>query len=565
MARLHSILAALLVVTAPAAAVAQTTVPSEMGKPATFTIFVNGATAGSEEITSTLTAEGWTIRSSGRIGVPVNLTNSRFEVKYDREWKPLSLEIDAAMGGQPLVIRTTVVNGKATSTVTQAGQLSNKTDSIAPDAILLPNRFFGAVEALALRLSAIPPGTQVKAYVVPQAEITISVTSVTPERIHTPARMIDAKRYNLAFANPGQTVAAEVWTDENSRLLRFRVPAQGLEIARDDVAAMGSRVEQMSRRNDEQVRIPAAGFTLVGTISRPVVATAAVNARWPTVVLVAGAGISDRDEMVAGIAIFAQLANAIADAGFLVVRYDKRGVGQSGGRGESANLSDYADDVKSVLKFLEKRKDVDIRRVALVGHSEGGFISLTAATEDRKKVAAVALLATPGTNGAELTLEQQQHVLGLMTDLPDAEKQQRMDMQRRIQAAVVSGKGWEAIPPSYRRQADTMWFRSFLEFDPLKPLKKLEQPVLILQGDRDRQVPVRHAQILMSAAEARKKDPGSKVVIAEGVNHLLEQAVTGEVDEYPALQDKTISQKVTDPLVNWLKETLHVDSPSPRR
>ena len=565
MARLHSILAALVVVAVPAAAGAQTKVLSEMNKPATFTVFVNGVAAGTEEVTSTLSAEGWTIRSSGRIGAPVNLTNSRFEAKYDRDWKPLSLEIDAALGGQPLIIRSRVVNGRAATTVTQAGRLSEKTDDIAPDAVLLPNRFFGAVEALALRLPTIPPGTQVKAYVVPQAEITISVNTVTAERIKTPARVIDAKRYNLAFANPGQAVEAEVWTDENSRLLRFRVPAQGLEVARDDVASVGSRVEQMSRASDEQVRILAAGFTLVGTVSKPAGAMATTAARWPAVVLVAGAGLSDRDEVVAGVAIFAQLANALADAGFVVVRYDKRGVGQSGGRGESANLSDYADDVRSVLKFLEKRKDVDMKRVALVGHSEGGFISLTAATEDRKKIAAVALLATPGTNGAELTLEQQQHVLGLMPDLPDAEKLQRMDLQRRIQAAVVSGTGWEPIPPNYRRQADTTWFRSFLVFDPVKPLKKLEQPVLILQGDRYRQVPIRHAQILMSAATARKKDPGSKVVIAEGVNHLLAQAVTGEVDEYPALQDKKISQKITDPLITWLKEALHVDSPSPRR
>ena len=352
-----------------------------------------------------------------------------------------------------------------------------------------------------------------------------------------------------------------MWTDENSRLLRFRVPAQGLEVARDDVASVSSRVEQMSRPSDEQIRIPAAGFTLVGTISRP---TAAAPARWPVVVLVAGSGLMDRDEMVANVPIFAQLANTLADAGFVVVRYDKRGVGQSGGRGESANLSDYADDVRSVLKFLEKRRDVDLKRVALVGYSEGGFVSLIAATEDRKQIAAVALLATPGTTGAELTLEQQQHALGSI-DMPDGDKLQRMDLQRRIQAAVVSGSGWEEIPPAYKRQADTAWFRSFLVFDPVKPLKKLEQPVLILHGDRDRQVTARHAQLLMNAATSRKKDPGSKLVTAEGINHLLAPAVTGEVDEYPVLQDKQVSQKVTEPLISWLKDTLHVDSASPRR
>jgi len=81
-------------------------------------------------------------------------------------------------------------------------------------------------------------------------------------------------------------------------------------------------------------------------------------------VLVAGSGAQDRDETVFNIPIFGQLAGALADAGFLVVRYDKRGVGQSGGRGESATLADYAEDVRAVVKYLSERKDVDKKHIA---------------------------------------------------------------------------------------------------------------------------------------------------------------------------------------------------------
>ena len=95
--------------------------------------------------------------------------------------------------------------------------------------------------------------------------------------------------------------------------------------------------------------------------------------------LIAGCGPLDRDETAYGIPIFAQLANALADAGFAVVRYDKRGVGQSGGRSEFATLNDYAEDVVAVIKFLEKRKDIDPKRIALVGHSEGAAVALLAA------------------------------------------------------------------------------------------------------------------------------------------------------------------------------------------
>ena len=83
-------------------------------------------------------------------------------------------------------------------------------------------------------------------------------------------------------------------------------------------------------RTTNRSRIPANGFTLAGTLVEAGGARPANGC--PAVVLVGGAGPTDRDGTVAGIPIFGQLAGALADAGFIVLRYDKRGIGQSGGR-----------------------------------------------------------------------------------------------------------------------------------------------------------------------------------------------------------------------------------------
>ena len=71
-------------------------------------------------------------------------------------------------------------------------------------------------------------------------------------------------------------------------------------------------------------------------------------------VLVGGSGPLDRDGTVAGIPVYGQLANALADAGFLVLRYDKRGIGQSGGRIETAGFADYAEDLRAAVKFVAR-------------------------------------------------------------------------------------------------------------------------------------------------------------------------------------------------------------------
>jgi pimeloyl-ACP methyl ester carboxylesterase len=112
------------------------------------------------------------------------------------------------------------------------------------------------------------------------------------------------------------------------------------------------------------------------------------------VVLIGGSGPTDRDETVFGIPVFGHLAKGLVDAGFTVVRYDKRGVGQSGGRAESVTLNDYAEDARAVVRWLERRKDVDRNRIAVVGHSEGAAVAMILATrEDRVK--AVVLIAEP--------------------------------------------------------------------------------------------------------------------------------------------------------------------------
>jgi pimeloyl-ACP methyl ester carboxylesterase len=269
------------------------------------------------------------------------------------------------------------------------------------------------------------------------------------------------------------------------------------------------------------------------------------------VVLVGGSGPTDRDEVVFNIPIFGQLAGALADAGYVVVRYDKRGIGQSGGRVESATLTDFADDLRAVVKYLGDRKDVDRRRIAVVGHSEGGSVGLIAAAKD-KQVAALVLVATIGTTGAELNLAQVEHALD-RAKKPEAERQRTIDLQKNIQKAVLTGAGWDEIPPALRKQADTPWFQSFLAFDPAKVMPEVRQPILIVQGDLDTQVAPSNADKLEALARARKKAPPTAAVKLPGINHLLVPAMTGELDEYRTLGDKRVSPAVASAIATWLQ------------
>jgi pimeloyl-ACP methyl ester carboxylesterase len=269
-------------------------------------------------------------------------------------------------------------------------------------------------------------------------------------------------------------------------------------------------------------------------------------------VLHTGSGVGDRDGTAAGIPTLGQIAGALADAGYLALRYDKRGYGQTGGRAESATLTDFAEDLRAVVRYLEKRKDVDPRRIVVLGHSEGAWVALLAASRE-KKIAGVIAISAPAVTGAELVLEQQQHQLDQMK-VPDAERQAKVELQKKIHEAVTTDKGWEGIPPELRKQADSPWFRSLLLFDPAKVIEDVRQPLLIIQPDLDRQVPAAHADKLAELAK-KGRSPAVEVMIVRGVNHLLVPAITGEVSEYGTLTDRNVSKDVLNTIGGWLQKT----------
>jgi hypothetical protein len=392
-----------------------------------------------------------------------------------------------------------------------------------------------------------------RGYIAPQAEIPITVTAVAPERIETPKGVINVTRYALIFNNPppAGNLIVNLWADQNSDLIRMNIPAQSIELAREDIASAAARTAAFSLPGDEPVTIPALGFNLAGSITRPKTGTPA-----PALILVGGSGPTDRDETVAGIPIFGQLARDLVEAGFVVVRYDKRGIGQSGGRAESATIADYAEDARHVLLWLEKQKGVDKDRIGLVGHSEGALVSMLTAGRERGKVGAIALLAGPATSGAEVVLEQQKLLLAKMP-IDEAQRAEKVALQEKINRAVIKGTGWNEIPESARRVADTPWFYSFLTFDPQKAMNDTRQPVLIVQGDLDVQVQPHHADKLAEFARARRTKAPVEVVKVPGVNHLLVPAKTGDVSEYGSLgPDARVSPQVTSAIADFMKKVL---------
>ena len=538
----------LLFLAAPAGAQAPASGSAATG----YSVFLRGSPVGREDVTVQVTAAGTTVVTEGRVSSPSTFVIRRAEFKYGPDWSPQSFQLDATAGGQSVILRTTVQNGTAATEGSQAGKPVSVTHPVNAQSVLHANGIFASYVALARRLSGIAPGTELRLYVIPQAEITVRVASVREERMQLGAAFLDVRQYELVFANPGGDLAASLIAGVDGSLIGVSVPAQGLNVMRADLAATTARTQVFSNPGDEPVVIPAAGFNLGATLTRPGSAPPA-GGRFPAVILLSGSGVDDRDGFALGIPTLGQLAGTLAEAGVLAVRYDKRGYGQSGGRSESATLADYAEDARAAMRWLAERKDVDPKRIALVGHSEGAWVALLAAARERR-FAAVVAIAGPASTGAELVLEQQRLALDQMKLAPE-ERERRVVLQKQIQTAVLTGKGWEAVPPEMRKQADTPWFQSLLAFNPARVIRDVRQPLLFVHGELDHQVPVAHADRLADLARKESDSKSVEVVIVKGVNHLLVPAFTGEVSEYGTLTDRNVSRDVSSAINAWLTKT----------
>jgi alpha/beta superfamily hydrolase len=119
-----------------------------------------------------------------------------------------------------------------------------------------------------------------------------------------------------------------------------------------------------------------ADISLAGTLTLP-----SKQGIFPTVILIAGYGPKDRDATGMGHKYFLTLADYLTQQGIGILRFDKRGVGQSTGSFETSTSRDFADDVIASINYLKSRSDIDAHKIGLIGISEGGLIASMAAAE----------------------------------------------------------------------------------------------------------------------------------------------------------------------------------------
>jgi uncharacterized protein len=393
-----------------------------------------------------------------------------------------------------------------------------------------------------------------------------------------PAAKVTQKEGNISFEIPGVggsyegTINAAKDTISGT-WLQSDVP-QKLTFTRQDQPLELSRPQNPAKPYpymDEDVTFPnaKANITLSGTLTTP-----RTSGPFPTVLLLAGSGPHDRDESLAGHKPFLVLADALTRNGYAVFRYDKRGIASSGGDYATATTEDFASDAEAAIAYLKTRHDLNLnmKKFGAIGHSEGGIIATMLAARAPQQISWLVLLASPGLKGED-TLLLQSKLIAQAGGLSDAQisaslafdrqayylvrqEHDPVALEKKLNDLVRTTGMAAALPPpalqSQIRLISSPWFRFFLDYDPVATLKKVTCPVLVLDGEKDLQVPSAENLPVIQAALEAADNKSFEVMEFPGVNHLFQHTETGSPSEYGVIQE-TFAPDALTKILTWLQ------------
>ena len=262
-----------------------------------------------------------------------------------------------------------------------------------------------------------------------------------------------------------------------------------------------------------------------------------------------------------------------------VLRCDDRGTAASQGNHATATNEDFARDTEAAINYLRSRKEINAKKIGIIGHSAGGIIAFIVAKKD-PSIAFVVSLAGAGVKGDSLMLKQVE-LISKSQGMPDAVWQgmkpsirnryailQQTDktpeeLQKELYADITQTMSPEQLKDlntiqQISAQISSMtspWYLHFMRYDPAEDLKELKCPVLALNGEKDIQM---DAAMNLTAIQERITGNGNKNVTIKAypnLNHLFQTCEKGTLAEYGQLEE-TISPEVLKDITEWiLKQT----------
>jgi hypothetical protein len=309
---------------------------------------------------------------------------------------------------------------------------------------------------------------------------------------------------------------------------------------------------------------------LAGTLSLP-----KGDGPFPAVMLLSGSGPQDRNSSIFGHKPFLLLAHELTQSGIAVLRFDERGVGESGGRTSEMTMATQMGDAQAGINYLLSNNQINRTKIGLLGHSLGGILAPKLAIEN--DIDFLVLLAAPGVNGDAMMLKQRKDLLklrgatdkqiegtnGMLASLYSELRKSSLEdealkteLQKKLAVKYQSTIPEKELNEMVNSIVDNEELMAILKSSPANYFQKVSCPVLALNGSKDFQV---SAKENLAAIEKALSDGGNTAIEThelESLNHLFQDSDTGDISEYQLIE-QTMSPEVLRLITEWVSNIVN--------
>lgn len=308
----------------------------------------------------------------------------------------------------------------------------------------------------------------------------------------------------------------------------------------------------------EELRFRAGDASLAGTLALP-----DGDGRHPWAVLVGSWLPRDRDgdwdrerhaawyapsALEAHAGLLGRMADALASHGVASLRYDPRGCASSDGAWERTDLFTRIDDARDAIGAMRSRRDLDLRRTAILGHGEGATVAVSVAIGD-PAIGAVGLVAPPARSLRDV----------LRRGVGERSRS-GIDREHPIVAAL-DRSAEELIERAERREAELhldvdggdvtlelAGWEQGIHTPGLALASMLHRNIVIAHGARDAWVDPEESWLMAEVLREAGSDP--LLIGIDGAGHGLVEASDDRIDDIAAaLADRIVARELPPVLV----------------
>ncbi|UQD57452.1 DUF3887 domain-containing protein [Flavobacterium sp. K5-23] len=288
--------------------------------------------------------------------------------------------------------------------------------------------------------------------------------------------------------------------------------------------------------------IKSGSIDLKGTILIPV-----NNNLKKLVLFVHGSGPQDRDETTFENKPFKDIAEGLFLKGIASYRFDKRTLTNPESFNDKSTIDDEVTiDVLNLINYFKKNDQFKEYEIIVLGHSLGAHLMPRIANQSNE-ISKIILLAG-NARSLEVLVGEQYDYLYKIDPSPEL-----LEALKKVkeQIAVLKSKEFNVNTSKDKLPFNLSgyYWKSLLDYNPLKEIRKVKIPILLLQGERDYQVTMKDFELWKKAL---KNNKNATLISYPKLNHLFMSGENiSEPKEY-MLKGK-VDATVIDAIINFLK------------